>query len=200
MLVVLACVWTLRRGGLSVRNLQWHFFFLGAGFMLMEVQIISRLAVVYGTTWLVNSIAISALLVLILLANLTVARFPVFSEKIAYAGLLVTLVVCYFVPLKTLLFEVWWQRAVASTLLLCSPVFFAGLIFISSFARSHFQAEAFGSNLLGSVVGGLLEALSFWTGLRSLLIVAGICYLCSLIAKGGLAKQTVPVGSAAPAS
>jgi SAM-dependent methyltransferase len=189
-LVLLACVWSMRVGGLSFRNLQWHFFFLGAGFMLMEVQIISRLAVVYGTTWLVNSIVISALLLLILLANLTVARFPVFSERIAYAGLLVTLAVCYFVPLKTLLFEVWWQRAVMSTLLLCSPVFFAGLIFISSFARSKFQAEAFGSNLLGSVVGGLLEALSFWTGLRSLLIVAGICYLISLATRRGMSAET----------
>jgi hypothetical protein len=101
----------------------------------------------------------------------------------------VALAVCYFVPMQALLFESVWMRAFASTLLLCSPVFFAGLIFISSFAQSRFSAEAFGSNLFGSVVGGLLEALSFWTGIRSLLIVAGICYALSLLTRKGLEPE-----------
>ncbi len=197
--LVLALCWIVLRGtGLGVANLQWHFFFLGTGFMLMEVQIISKLALLFGTTWLVNSIAITALLALILLSNATVARFARAGRNVAYVGLLITLAICYFIPLEALLFQSWWLRVFASTLLVCSPVYFAGLIFISSFAECRFQAEAFGSNLLGSVVGGLLEALSFWTGIRSLLIIAGLCYALSMAARRGLSPQpSAPAVSAA---
>jgi hypothetical protein len=62
---------------------------------------------------------------------------------------------------------------------LCLPVFFAGIVFIRSFALEGFRSEALGSNLLGALMGGLLESLSMWTGIRSLLIVAGLLYLAS---------------------
>jgi SAM-dependent methyltransferase len=197
-LVVALCWGVLRANELRASSLQWHFFFLGAGFMLMEVQIISKLALVFGTTWLVNSIAISALLLLILLANALAARFPALTGWFAYAGLFFTIAACYFTPVQALLFPSFWMRAIVSTLVLCSPVFFAGLIFISSFARAKFQAEAFGSNLFGSVVGGLLEALSFQTGIRMLLVVAALFYIGSLITRRSAARPAVEP-AAAPA-
>ena len=43
------------RGGMN-----WHLFFLGAAFMLLEVQVISKTALLFGTTWLVNSFVITA--------------------------------------------------------------------------------------------------------------------------------------------
>ena len=52
----------------------WHFFFLGAAFLLLEVQNISRAAVVLGNTWAVNAVIISAILIMILLANFTASR------------------------------------------------------------------------------------------------------------------------------
>jgi hypothetical protein len=179
--LVLLCWWVLRRTGLSARTLRWHFFWLGAGFMLMEVQIISKMALLFGTTWIVNSIVVSALLVLILLANGTVSGAPRLAWTIAYPGLFLTLAACWWVPVEALLLRGWMLRAILGTLFLCLPVYFAGLIFTSSFQRARFQAEAFGANLFGSVVGGLLEALSFWTGIRSLVVVAGCCYLFSLM-------------------
>jgi hypothetical protein len=54
------------------------------------------------------------------------------------------------------------------------PVFFAGIVFIRSFAAAGFQGSAWGSNLFGVLVGGLLESLSMWTGIRSLLVVAAL--------------------------
>ena len=36
------------------------------------------------------------------------------------------------------------------------------------------------SNLLGAVVGGCLEYLSMWTGLRALVVLAAVFYLLSL--------------------
>ena len=52
-------------------------------------------------------------------------------------------------------------------------------MFIRSFAREGFRSEALGSNLLGALTGGMLESLSMWTGIRSLLIIAGLLYLAS---------------------
>ena len=46
-------------------QIAWPLFYLGAGFMLLESQIVSRMALLFGTTWVVNSITISGLLLLI---------------------------------------------------------------------------------------------------------------------------------------
>ena len=64
------------------------------------------------------------------------------------------------------------------------PVFFAGIVFIRSFAREGFRSEALGSNLFGGLVGGMLESLSMWTGIRSLLIIAALLYIASWVALG----------------
>src|SRR3989442_13519352 len=100
----------------------------------------------------------------------------------------------YWIPLQTFFFSSLWIKILTATLVLCSPVLFAGIVFIRSFAREGFRGEALGSNLFGALVGGLLEALSMWTGIRSLLIVAGLFYLASWIALG----VQVPFAAAAP--
>ena len=77
-----------RRNGDGVRSIpSAQMFFLGAGFMLLEAQIISKMALLFGTTWLVNSIVISGLLLLILLANAIVALKADFPPAAAYGGL-----------------------------------------------------------------------------------------------------------------
>jgi hypothetical protein len=165
----------------SQEGIQWHFFFLGAAFMLLEVQIISKCALLFGTTWLVNSIIITSLLFFILLSNLVVSLFPNFPQRLAYVGLFGMLVLSYIVPTDALFYESMLMRGAVATALYCSPVFFAGLIFISSFKQVGFRAEAFGSNLLGALVGGLLDSLSFWIGIKALVIVAAALYTMSLV-------------------
>jgi hypothetical protein len=61
-------------------------------------------------------------------------------------------------------------------------VFFAGIIFVRSFAHAGFSGKALGSNLFGALVGGLLESLSFWFGLKALLVIAALLYLASALA------------------
>jgi len=50
----------------------WQFFLLGAGFLLMETQLVSRLALYFGTTWLVNCIALTGILTVLLFSNVYV--------------------------------------------------------------------------------------------------------------------------------
>jgi len=181
--LVLLC-WVLLRdtGAAGGSSLRWHFFFLGAGFMLLEAQIISKMALLFGTTWLVNSIVIGGLLLLIVAANILVRFVPHFPLSFAYAGIFVTIAASYSIPLQKFLLPSPWMKVLTSTLVLCLPVFFAGIVFIRSFAAQGFPAEALGSNLMGAMIGGMLESMALWTGIRSLHIIAALLYLSSWVA------------------
>jgi hypothetical protein len=98
--------------------------------------------------------------------------------------------------LRALFFHSVLLKGGAAVLLLCLPVFFAGLIFIRSFAQVQFSAKALGSNLFGAVVGGLLESLSFWIGLKWLLLVAAALYAASAITLRVKAAQPTAAAAA----
>lgn len=180
--LLLLCWLALAKTGVNVGSTDWHFFFLGAAFLLLETQIISRMALLFGTTWLVNSIVISSILLLIVAANFVAQYVTAYSFRVAYAGLFISLSVCYFVPTRMFFLDSLWLRVLASAVVFCLPVFFAGIIFVRSFSKEGFSGKALGSNLMGALLGGLLESLSLWTGLKALLIIAGFLYLASWIA------------------
>jgi len=179
--VLIICGWFLRQTGGNRGISELHFMFLGAGFMLLEAQIVSKMALLFGTTWLVNAIVVSGLLFLIVAANLVYDSLPRIPLGMAYAGLFLSLALMFAVPLEKLFFESWFVRAIVATLSLCLPVFFAGIIFVSSFARAGFRGSALGSNLFGSLLGGLLESFSLWFGLKSLTVLAAVLYIGSAI-------------------
>jgi hypothetical protein len=55
LLILMLAVVPLRLSGLRVRELDWHLFFMGAAFLLIESKAVTTLAVIFGSTWLVNS-------------------------------------------------------------------------------------------------------------------------------------------------
>ena len=75
-----------------------HFFFLGCAFMLLEFQNVSKAALLFGATWLVNAYIISAILVLTLAANAVVYAFRVKNCVPVYAALAVSIIILYVVP------------------------------------------------------------------------------------------------------
>ncbi|HEY6350150.1 MAG TPA: hypothetical protein VI636_12150 [Candidatus Angelobacter sp.] len=148
------------------------FFSMGAGFLLLETQVISRLALFFGTTWQVNGIVISALLVALLLANTLVARSrrPL-PRSLVLAALLVGLAMAWWLPLNRIPGSPAFAGAVA-TAVFTIPVFFAGILFAAEFRTAESPSAALGANMLGAVAGGLLENLSLVFGMRALLLVA----------------------------
>jgi len=177
LVLVVVCWQVMKRTAVPVSEIAWPFFFLGAGFMLMESQIVSRMALLFGTTWVVNSITISGLLLLIVGANMLERAGLRIPTTVVYGGLFVAILAAYFVPVSALLVESRAARIAEAVAVLCSPVFFASILFIRAFAAARFSGASLGSNLLGSLVGGLLESLSMWIGLRSLLVIALLLYL-----------------------
>jgi SAM-dependent methyltransferase len=179
--VLIVFGWFLRQATSEGGTLDLHFLFLGAGFMLLEAQIVSKMALLFGTTWVVNAVVVSGLLLLIVAANVLYSAIPKVPLAIPYVGLFVSLAVMFAVPMQRLFLPSFFVRALVATLALCTPVFFASIIFVSSFARAGFRGSALGSNLFGSLIGGLLESLSLWFGLKSLAIIAALLYLGSAV-------------------
>jgi SAM-dependent methyltransferase/uncharacterized membrane protein len=156
----------------------WHFFFLGAGFLLLETQLVSRLALYFGTTWLVNCVALTAILLVLVVANLYVSQRKPRRLGPYYALLVLFLVGNYFFPWHALPYA---ARAVGVLLSIAYaiPVFFAGIIFTESFSRQAEKSTAFGANIVGAVAGGLAQNVSFIFGMKALLIFATFFYAAS---------------------
>ncbi|MFP4057430.1 MAG: spermidine synthase [Candidatus Brocadiia bacterium] len=153
-----------------------HFFFLGAGFMLVETRSITRLSLLFGSTWLVNSVTFFAILVMALLANAYVALVRPRRHRVYYVLLFGALAVAYAVPLDALLSLGMPLRLATSALLTFVPIFFAGVIFATSFAASREPDAAFGANVAGAMLGGALEYLSLVVGFQALLLIAIAIY------------------------
>jgi spermidine synthase len=158
------------------------YFSMGAGFLLLEAQVISRLALYYGTTWQVNGIVISAMLGALLLSNLVVeyGRFPL-PRILLVAGIIAGLGAAYFIPLHWLHGSPALSGAILAGVF-SIPVFFAGLLFSTEFRTAETPGTALGANVLGAVLGGLLENLSLITGMRALILMAIALYLIAGLA------------------
>src|SRR5262249_10846439 len=76
----------------------WHFFLLGAGFLSLETQMISRLALYFGTTWIVNSVVLTGILLVLVVANFVVQRRRPKELTLYYVLLVASLVANYFFP------------------------------------------------------------------------------------------------------
>ncbi len=178
--ILVVTVLLLRRSFPQVFHPDAHFWLLGAGFLMVETICITRLALLFGTTWLVNALAVSGVLLMILFANLVVLRRPAINLKIIYALLFASLGLVYFFPLDSLNQLGVVGRAVTSVLLLALPLFFSGMIFSESLRRAGEAAGPLASNLSGSVFGGVLEYGSLIWGFHSLYLFTAGLYLLAL--------------------
>ncbi len=160
-----------------------HLFLLGFAFLLLEVQNINKAALVFGNTWTVNAIVVSGIMIMSLLSNAVAALFPRISSTIICSGLVLSLVllialpVSFFgllgVPLRQLLYGI----------VVSLPVFFSGILFIRAFNTSRNPAQALAANLLGALFGGLLQSLSFVTGMQTLFLLTIVVYLGAIITR-----------------
>jgi SAM-dependent methyltransferase len=166
----------LPRGRAQIHS---RMFFLGAGFMLLETKAVVQLALLFGSTWLVNSLVFFAILALILLGNLYVLKAREDRLSWHYAGLLFLLAANILIPLQIFLGGGVLWRYVAPCALVLGPVFFASVIFARTFREAVYPDQAFGSNIAGAVLGGFAESLSLLLGFRDLLLVAMAFYLLS---------------------
>jgi spermidine synthase len=164
----------------------WHFFFLGAGFMLLETKSIVQFALLWGSTWSSASLAIASVLLMALASVVVAARAQLRNRTAIAIALFACLALNYAIPVGRIAFASRAVESVFYSALVFSPVFFAGLLFSTSFRRSQSTAMDFGANLLGAIAGGAGEYLSLVAGYQFLLLLVGGCYVAAVIADCGL--------------
>ena len=158
-----------------------HFFLLGAAFLLLETRSLTIFSLLFGTTWTVNAMAFAAILASVLLAiGVNAVTKP--PRLVLYSGLGVTLLLAYVLPPSALLFDPAWLRYLAAAVIAFAPVFFANLVFTASFRDTKTADMAFASNLIGAMIGGVLEYAALLTGYQALLIIVAALYAAAYLA------------------
>ena len=180
----LAVFWALRG---QAGAWTWEFFFLGAGFMLLETKAIIQFALLWGSTWVVASLAIAAVLTMALVANFVVSRVEIRRPWLVGGVLIALLALNAAIPVGRIAFESRAAESVFYALLMFSPIFCAGLLFGSAIKRSTSLPRDYGTNLLGAMVGGVAEYLSLVTGFGLLLGVVALFYVAALLTRRRLA-------------
>jgi SAM-dependent methyltransferase len=154
-------------------------FFLGAGFMLIETKAVVRMALLFGSTWTVNSVVFASILLMSLVGTLYVAVFRPRRLEMYYAGLFGAIALGLAIPVNTFLGLDPTLQILGACGLVFAPIAFAGVVFATSFARSARPERIIGANVAGALVGGLAENVSVLLGFQYLLCVAGGFYLLS---------------------
>jgi spermidine synthase len=192
LVILLAAVLYFRIPEARSRVPSLFFFSMGAGFLLLETQVVSRLALYFGTTWQVNGIVIAAILSALLLANFVIERQQrAWPRSWTLIGILLGIACAYFIPFSRIPGAAALVGSFAA-LIFAIPVFFAGLLFASEFRSADSPAAALGANMLGAVVGGLLENLSLIIGMKALLVVAALLYSLAAVGFLGLPSPRAP--------
>jgi hypothetical protein len=170
-----------RRSGTTFRRFSPHFFVLGVAFLLLETRSLVTFSLLFGSTWIVNSLVFFAILASVLAAIAVNARFPIRDARPLYAALFAVIAVGYLAPPDSLLLEPAWLRYVVAGGLTFAPVFVANLVFSRSFRDTRTADMAFASNLLGAMVGGAVEYLALITGYQALLLVVAGLYALAYV-------------------
>jgi hypothetical protein len=178
------------------RGVRMSYFLMGAAFFLLETSNVVRLSILFGSTWSVNVLVFSAILVLVLLANLTRAKTKRLGLRGVSLLLLVAVFIGYLVPTHALLsIGSPMLRAAAAGVIFLGPVYFAGLLFATLIENEASFYQAYASNVLGAMVGGACEYLSIVVGFKVLVLLTLAFYLGTIFAlRRQLRAGTVGVG------
>jgi spermidine synthase len=180
-LLVLALALLLHRAFVGVRasGATIPFFFLGAGFMLVETKGIAELGLAFGNTWQVIGIVIGAILIMAWLGNWIADRWRIARPLVPWLLLLASLGLSLAFVRIGGIGSAAPARWLAVVLLTC-PLFFSGIVFSTIFASAAQPAAALGLNLLGAMLGGVLEYNAMYFGFQALYWFAAALYAAGL--------------------
>jgi spermidine synthase len=158
--ILLILAWLFTRRTLKIEKLMTysnlHFFMLGSAFLLLETKAVTELSLLFGSTWVVNTIAILSFLVMAIAANILI-MYTTPSRKIIYTLLFASLFVSIIFPLKLLFHLHFILKIFTAGLMLALPVFFSGMLFSRAFRDTHNPGQSLGVNLIGALIGGIAE-------------------------------------------
>ena len=155
------------------------FFFLGAGFMLVETKAITEMGLAFGNSWQVIALAIASILVMAFLANTIVQRFRLKAPWLSFLLLFASLVFGWWIAKAGGLPPTTTGR-IETLVVLTGPLFFSGIAFSVLLAAEHRISSVMAVNLMGTMCGGVLEYNSMYFGFRFLYLLALGLYLAAM--------------------
>jgi predicted membrane-bound spermidine synthase len=156
-------------------------FFLGLSFMLLETKNIINFQLIFGSTWIVNSAVFLAILLFALLsAIMTKYKFICGKNKL-YFFMVLSLIISFLIPINKINLINSFNKYLIACFISFAPIFIANLIFSNYFKDQKNPKNAFGSNLIGAMIGGILEYLAMITGYHFLIIIIAVSYLFAFI-------------------
>ena len=179
-LLFLSVVAGLGLRGTSLGPGDVHFALLGMGFLLLETKSISDCTLFFGTTWFVTTAVVAGVLLMVMAANLFAVRVKRFSCWM-YLPLFAVLTLLFFVSREDILELSFSGRLIWTLLAVPLPVFFAGIIFSTTFRDSASPSANFGANLVGAMIGGFCEYLGMAIGSHLLSVLVMVAYLGSFL-------------------
>lgn len=182
-LILVASLVLVRGVGGPLRGLRNHLdlFFMGVAFLLLETKNVVQFALLFGTTWLVNALVFSGVIASVLLAVSVSKRVRVRNLALMYALLAAAVMVSWLIPQDSLLSLPFLLRLVTACALAFAPIFIANIIFSQRFRDTDESTSAFAANLIGAMVGGVLEYSALVVGYRNLLLVALVLYTAAFV-------------------
>jgi hypothetical protein len=148
--------------------------------MLVETKAITELGLLFGNTWHAIGIAIIAILVMAFLGNTLVAYGGFRSPTISYMLLLATIAAGYAVAVAGGVTQADLSAKLTLVALLTGPLLFSGIVFSTLLKNVEDLPSALAYNLLGAMLGGLLEYNSMEFGFAFLYVIAFALYSLAL--------------------
>jgi hypothetical protein len=194
-LILLASLLSVRAAAGPMRRMTGYLdlFFMGAAFLLLETKNVVQFALLFGTTWLVNALVFAGVLIAVLAAVELSRHVVIRRPALVYLALLAALFTTWIVPQEALLGLSPLPRFASASALAFAPIFLANIVFSQRFRDTSDSATAFGANLLGAMVGGVLEYTSLIYGYRWLLIVVALLYGLAFVTSRAVRWARVPL-------
>jgi spermidine synthase len=164
------------------------FFFLGAGFMLIETKGITEMGLTFGNTWQVIGIVLAGILIMAFLGNCAVQWLAIRRSLTPYLLLFAVLFVGWYVA-RAGGFASTPLGRLETSIVLTSPLLFSGIVFSTLLSSKGQVSGMIAMNLFGAVCGGLLEYNSMYFGFRFLYLIAMGCYLLAFVSELSLARK-----------
>lgn len=177
-LILAASIVAVRVAGGPLRSMRPYLdlFWMGAAFLLLETKSVVQFALLFGTTWLVNALVFGGILLSLLPAVTLARRVRLPPVRVLFPLLFAAVAVSWVLPPGTLLALDAGPRFIASIGVYFTPIFLANLVFARRFAAVGDSTAAFGANLLGAMVGGVIEYAALVTGYQALAVLVALLY------------------------
>jgi Spermine/spermidine synthase domain len=179
-LVLALAIWlqsSLKKSKFSAANLPY--FWLGAGFMLVETKAITELGLQFGNTWLVTAIVVGAVISMAFLSNLLVAK--VSFNNIILPGVLLIAALVFSALVSRHIITGFESSPWLMTAVLTCPIAFSGILFSTLISKTKDIAGAMALNILGALFGGILEYNAMYFGYAALYLIAIGIYVIAIV-------------------